>query len=249
MSDIIFPSDRLEAQTQPPSPQPRDMALFLDLDGTLLEIAATPDAVIVPDDLIADLGAAFGALDGALAIVSGRRLAEIDTLLAPLLLPAAGEHGASIRLPGGQREDIQGNVPESWISDLLALQQARAGVMIERKLHSVVAHFRNAPDDADLVRGVVKGIVARDPEGFEALPGKMVVEIRRRNVNKGSAVHRLMQAGPFQGRKPVFIGDDVTDEDGFEAAVELGGIGLHVAKSFDGQPREVRRWLKQVAQS
>jgi trehalose 6-phosphate phosphatase len=77
----------------------------------------------------------------------------------------------------------------------------------------------------------------------------MVFEIRSRNVNKGSAVYRLMQTGPFFGRTPVFVGDDVTDEDGFEAAVELGGMGLHVAKSFSGQPREVRRWLKQIAQS
>jgi trehalose 6-phosphate phosphatase len=249
MSDIILPSERLEAWAQRPPPRTADMALFLDLDGTLLEIAATPDAVVVPDDLVTDLEAAFEALGGALAIVSGRRLSEIDSLLAPLLLPAAGEHGASIRLSDGQCEEIQGKIPEDWVAGLVELQEARAGVMIERKLHSVVAHFRNAPQDADLVEGLVRDLVARDPEAFEALPGKMVVEIRRRSVNKGRAVHKLMQMEPFHGRKPVFVGDDVTDEDGFEAAVELGGIGLHVAKSFDGRPQEVRRWLKRIAQS
>jgi trehalose 6-phosphate phosphatase len=249
MSDISFPLECLDVRAHRPPPRAENMALFLDLDGTLLEIAATPDAVVVPEDLVADLRAAFDVLGGAVAIVSGRRLAEIDLLLKPLLLPAAGEHGASIRMPDGQREDIQRKVPEEWIENLFGLQQAHPGVLIERKLHSVVAHFRNAPHHAELVRRYVEDLVGGDPERFEALPGKMVFEIRSRNVNKGSAVHRLMQTGPFYDRKPVFVGDDVTDEDGFEAAVELGGMGLHVAKSFSGQPREVRRWLKQIAQS
>jgi trehalose 6-phosphate phosphatase len=226
----------------------QDMALFLDLDGTLVEIAATPKAVVVPDDLVADLSAASKALGGALAIVSGRDLAEVDRLLAPLCLPAAGEHGAVIRLPNGKRDDVEAKVPDDWLAALFQLQQARPGVMIERKAHSVVAHFRNVPLEEELVRRTATEIVARDPEHFEILHGKMVIEILPRNVSKGHAVQRFMRFAPFRGRIPVFVGDDVTDEDGFEAAVEFGGVGLHVAESFGGQPQEVRRWLKRLAQ-
>ena len=233
-----------------PTPVPlRDMALFLDLDGTLLEIAATPKAVVVPDDLVADLGAASKALGGALAIVSGRDLAEVDRLLAPLCLPAAGEHGGTIRLPDGKYDDVDAKVPDDWLDALFGLQLARPGVMIERKPHSVVAHFRDAPLEEELVHRTATEIVARDPERFEILRGKMVVEILPRNVNKGQAVRRFMRLAPFRGRKPVFVGDDVTDEHGFEAAVEFGGVGLHVAECFGGQPQEVRRWLKRLGQS
>jgi trehalose 6-phosphate phosphatase len=225
------------------------MALFLDLDGTLLEIAVTPEAVVVPDDLVADLGAASKVLGGALAIVSGRDLAEVDRLLAPLCLPAAGEHGATIRLPNGRRDEIGAKVPDDWLDALFRLQQARPGVMIERKAHSVVVHFRSVPLEEELVRRTATELVARDPERFEILRGKMVIEILPRNVSKGHAVRRFMRRAPFRGRTPVFVGDDVTDEYGFEAAVEFGGVGLHVAECFGGQPQEVRRWLKRLAQS
>jgi len=227
----------------------QDMALFLDLDGTLLEIASTPTSVVVPDDLVVDLEALSKTLGGALAIVSGRDLTDIDGLLAPLCLPAAGAHGAMMRLPGGGHDEIEAKVPEDWIEELLRLQQVYPGVMIERKVHSIVVHFRNAPPAEDLVRRTTAEIVARDAERFETLRGKMVIEILPRNVNKGHAVRRFMQLAPFRGRTPVFVGDDITDEDGFEAAVEFGGVGLHVAECFGGQPREVRRWLKRLALS
>jgi trehalose 6-phosphate phosphatase len=226
-----------------------DLALFLDLDGTLLDIAATPSAVVVPGDLVADLTALFDALDGALAIVSGRDLGEIDALLSPLRLPAAGGHGATIRLPGGEREEVVTQVPETWIDSLLKLQFSRPGVLIERKKHGVVAHFRNAPAEAALVLQTAQGLVSEDPERFELLGGKMVIEIRPRGISKGRAVHAFMPVTPFRGRMPVFVGDDETDEEGFEAAVQLGGVGLHVARSFGGEPQHVRNWLKQLAQS
>jgi trehalose 6-phosphate phosphatase len=253
MTDIASPSGHLAEYLvawgdQAPVPV-RDLAVFLDLDGTLLDIAATPESVVVPDDLVADLSALFDALGGALAIVSGRDLTNIDRLLSPLRLPAAGAHGATMRLPDGGRDEIDMDVPGDWVEALFGLQRAHAGVMIERKAHSVVAHFRNAPHTEDLVRRTAMELVARDPEHFELLRGKMVVEILPRNVDKGHAVRRFMQFAPFRGRTPVFVGDDVTDEDGFEAAVELGGAGLHVAECFGGQPQDVRRWLKRLAQS
>ncbi|MGO9024080.1 MAG: trehalose-phosphatase [Beijerinckiaceae bacterium] len=249
MTDIASSSQHFVTPRDPAPVPARNMALFLDLDGTLLEIAATPKAVVVPNDLVADLGAASKALGGALAIVSGRDLAEVDRLLAPLCLPAAGEHGAMIRLPDGKCADVGAKVPDDWLDALFRLQLARPGVMIERKAHSVVAHFRDAPLEEELVHRTAAEIVARDPERFKILRGKMVIEILPRNVSKGHAVRRFMRVVPFRGRKPVFVGDDVTDEHGFEAAVEFGGAGLHVAEYFGGQPQEVRRWLKRLGQS
>jgi trehalose 6-phosphate phosphatase len=248
MTDAAFSSRRRAVRRGPPALAADDTALFLDLDGTLLDIAPTPQSVSVPEDLVADLAAASVLLDGALAIVSGRTLAELDRLLTPLHLPAAAEHGAVIRLPDGKRDEVDAKVPQDWVDGLRALKEAHSGVQIEHKAHSVVAHFRNAPLAEDAVRRAAAAWVAHDPERFESLAGKMLVEIRPRAARKGRAVCRFMAMAPFRGRKPVFVGDDVTDEDGFAAAVKLGGVGLHVAEHFGGEPREVRRWLKRFAQ-
>jgi trehalose 6-phosphate phosphatase len=231
----------------PPVPQ-RDWALFLDLDGTLLDIAATPYAVVVPRDLVADLKAAAAALDGALAIISGRALRDIDNLLAPLRLPAAGEHGAIVRLPGGTQDEVEAQVPNDWIETLLRLQETCPGVFTEWKTHNVVAHFRNAAAHETTVRRVAAELVSRDRVNFELLEAKMAVEIRPRAVTKARAVSRLMEVEPFAGRVPVFVGDDRTDHDGFAAAIALGGIALDVAHAFAGRPGEVRAWLKRVAE-
>jgi trehalose 6-phosphate phosphatase len=231
----------------PPVPQ-RDWALFLDLDGTLLDIAVTPAAVVVPRDLVADLDAAATALGGALAIVSGRALRDVDSLLAPLRLPAAGEHGAIVRLPGGAHDEVEAQVPADWIETLLRLQETCPGVIAELKAHNVVAHFRNAQAHEATVRRVATELVSRDEESFELLEAKMAIEIRPRAVTKARAVDCLMKAEPFAGRIPVFVGDDTTDHDGFGAAVARGGIALDVAQAFAGRPDEVRAWLKRVAE-
>ncbi len=235
------------AAAVPPVPQ-RNWALFFDLDGTLLDIAATPDAVVVPGDLVADLQAAAAALGGALAIVSGRDLREIDSLLDPLRFPAAGEHGAVVRLPGGSRDEVALKVPDDWVAGLRRLEETCPGVLIELKPHNVVAHYRNAPAHEATVRSVASEFVSRDPDSFELLEAKMAVEIRPRAVTKARAVDCLMEVEPFAGRIAVFIGDDKTDRDGFGAAVERGGIALDVAMSFAGRPQEVRAWLKRIAQ-
>lgn len=231
----------------PPVPQ-RNWALFFDLDGTLLDIAATPDAVVVPGDLVADLQAAATTLGGALAIVSGRDLGEIDNLLDPLRLPAAGEHGAVVRLPGGSRDEVELKVPGDWIAELRRLQETCPGVLIELKPHNVVAHYRNASAHEATVRGLASELVSCDSGSFELLDAKMAVEIRPRAVSKARAVDCLMEVEPFAGRTPVFIGDDTTDRDGFGAAVERGGIALDVAMFFAGRPDNVRAWLKRIAQ-
>lgn len=247
MTHAASSSDALISMPDQLLSEGREIALFLDLDGTLVDIAATPEAVRVPDDLVADLAAASRTLSGALAIVSGRDIADVDRLLAPLNLPVAGGHGSVIRLPDGTREEVTAKVPRAWIEDLNGVQRTRRGVLIEPKTHSVVAHFRNAPQAEALLRETAERLVAQDAERFEVLSGRMMVEIRPRLASKGGAVHRFMPIEPFKGRKPVFIGDDLTDEDGFAAAIELGGVGLHVAECFGGEPRHVRHWLKQLA--
>jgi trehalose 6-phosphate phosphatase len=193
------------------------------------------------------LAAASVALGGALAIVSGRMLNEIDNLLAPLRLPGAGEHGGVIRLPDGRREEVDVAVPQTWTDALIEAGGERPGVLIERKMHSVVAHYRRAPKYEEFFSRLCRSLVAGREADFEVLAGKMAFEIRPRTLTKARAVRRLMKVEPFCGRMPVFIGDDVTDEDGFRAAEALGGEGLDVFLRFGGRPAEVRRWLKAVA--
>lgn len=230
------------------APIPRsDWALFLDLDGTLLDIAPTPDRVIVPPDLVYDLAAASVSLGGALAIVSGRPLPEIDALLAPLRLPGAGEHGAVVRLPSGLHDEVDVRVPQAWVDALAAAVVANPDALLERKMHSVAVHYRQAPRLEDYFRRLCNQLVMAEEDKYETLHGKMAIEIRSRTVTKARAVSQLMSTEPFIGRRPIFVGDDVTDEDGFRAAAHLGGEGIDVFVRFGGLPREVRRWLKCIA--
>jgi trehalose 6-phosphate phosphatase len=237
---------RMYRVADPPEPT-ANWALFLDLDGTLLDLAQTPDTVVVPDGLIDTLAAASRALGGALAIASGRLLAEIDQLLAPLKLPAAGEHGAIIRLPDGVYDELDCKIPYDWVETFVAASKDMPGVLIERKAHSVVAHYRRAPQYLDELRQIAVRLVNLAPASFEILEAKMAIELRPRTVTKARAVNRLMQCEPFKGRLPVFVGDDLTDHDGFKAADALGGLAVDVFQRFAGRPEEVRNWLKHVA--
>lgn len=245
MMDTFF-APRLVQVAAPPCPK-ANWALFLDLDGTLLDIAPSPDRVVVPPDLVRDLGAASVALGGALALVSGRMLSEVDSLLSPLRLPGAGEHGADIRLPNGQRDEVDAKVPPEWVDALIAAAADKQGVLIERKTHSVVAHYRRAPKYEGFFYETCLRLVAGREAEFEILAGKMMFEMRPRTVTKARPVERLMALEPFRGRRPVFVGDDLTDEDGFRAAASFGGEALDVFTRFAGKPAEVRQWLKLVA--
>lgn len=230
-----------------PAPQ-RNWALFLDIDGTLLDIAPRPDAVNVPPGLIAALKMASNWLDDALALVSGRLLPEIDALFAPLALPCAAEHGAVIRAAGGSLLEPPDafRVPDAWRVHLERSAQGWHGVIVEPKAYSVAVHYRLAPDRRDDVHALLQEIASNNPD-YEIMPARMAYELRHRRLHKGTAVQRLMQLTPFSGRVPVFVGDDITDEDGFKACRELGGIDLHVTKAFAGQPSNVRAWLKDFA--
>lgn len=223
------------------------LAFFLDLDGTLLDIAPTPAAVHVPDGLVTTLSQLRDRVGGALAIVSGRSLIDIDRLLAPLHMVAAAEHGAVVRLPDGRIEETEVVVPPAWISSLDATVSRVPGALVERKPHAVVVHYRQAPAAEARLRHAVDVLVATAPDRFEVLPARMAFEIRGRGISKEAAVHRLLQEAPFAGRLPVYVGDDVTDEPAIDAAIALGGRGLHVAHAFGGTPDAVRRWLAALA--
>ncbi len=219
-------------------------ALFLDFDGTLVEIAPRPDAVRVPLDLPALLLRLRDQLAGALAVVSGRPLPDLDLFL-PVPLAMAGDHGASVRpVPAGPVEAPPLAVPpEAWRLQAMALAQAHPGVLLEEKTHGFALHYRLAPEAGPAAEALLAGLVAGSP--FQLLPARMAWEIRPRGPSKGSAVRRLMQDGAFAGRVPVFIGDDVTDEEGMDAARALGGLGWQLQDAF-GTPVALRGWLAQA---
>jgi trehalose 6-phosphate phosphatase len=230
-------------------PQPRpNWALFLDIDGTLLDIAPRPDAVAAPSGLAKSLARASRWLGGALALASGRTLPEIDQLMAPLCLPCVAEHGAVLRFPSGATTFAGQDcvTPDRWRVELRAGARDWKGVLVEDKAFSVAVHYRLAPERVDEVRELVRAIAAQDP-AFEVLPARMAFEIRHRSLTKAAAVDRFMPTPPFAGRFPVFVGDDVTDEDGFRAARAMGGLGLNVQDCFGGEPAQVRRWLNAFA--
>jgi len=228
----------------------RTNALFLDLDGTLLEIAPTPESVVVPPGLPPLLTSLHMLLGGALAIVTGRPMGVIDKLLSPFVGSAAGEHGASLRYADGTVEEMPGRtaVPDSWREVLKVFADCWPGVLVEPKPHGVAVHYRLAPERADDVWAVVRALVPEDHPTFRLIPAREAVEIGPASTSKGYAVERLMAGAPFKGRRPIFVGDDFTDEAGMEAARQFGGEGLRVAEVFGGDPAAVRAWLLRGAE-
>lgn len=228
-----------------------DNALFLDFDGTLAEIAPLPDAVRVPSGLVHILGSLQAQLGGALAIVTGRREADIDGFLSPLQLPLASEHGALYRLPDGNRLDMAAPDLEGVLAAAVALADRSPGVVVERKRASVALHYRLAPQMQRACRDVLVHAM-QDVAGVELLEGKCVYEVKPQGVNKGQAIHAFMTQAPFAGRIPVFVGDDVTDEAGFFAVRELGGAAIKVGEGPTHaqyrclSPAALRGWLASV---
>lgn len=211
----------------------RPVALFLDVDGTLLDIALRPDEVIVPPSLRSALARLHDGLDGAIALVSGRTVAELDRLFAPLRLPAAGAHGAHWRThSAGRTEALPGlALPAALRAELLALQQRHPGLILEDKHTSVAIHFRERPALARALTASVGGIIeAVGDDSVVVLPGKAVLEVKRSGFDKARAIRILMASEPFAGRQPIFIGDDVTDRIALDAVAAAGGIALSVER-------------------
>jgi trehalose 6-phosphate phosphatase len=239
-----------------PQPQ-RDWALFLDIDGTLLDLAATPDRVSVPHSLVSTLDCLRASLDGALALVSGRSIVSIDRLFAPLVLAAAGQHGAELRASPSAEIERAPRPPalDRLLPRLESFAAANRGILVEDKGDSIALHYRNAPSLAEAAYRAAKEAVDADATGLELLPARMAFDIKPAQISKGSAIERLMQADTFYSRIPVFLGDDVTDEYGFAAVQRLGGEAIRVGEDGETRasyriaaPAAARDWLKRIAE-
>ncbi len=216
--------------TQAPRPALAALAIFLDLDGTLAPIAATPDEAHVPVATLHLLDDLYRASTGSLAIVSGRDSPDIDRLLGPLILPYAALHGARLRMPDGKIESL--NVPQESLQDISAMAENRLrnlpGTILERKALSVALHYRNAPEFEDEIRLLAADALLKHHSVFEVQEGKMVVEIKPRGASKAKAIEHFMGIAPFQGRIPLFVGDDLTDESAFRIVNALDGISIKI---------------------
>ncbi|WP_157664488.1 trehalose-phosphatase [Bordetella genomosp. 9] len=207
-------------------------ALLFDLDGTLAPIAATPEQAHVPAATIETLERLHGLTQGAVAIVSGRPLSQIDTLIHPLVLCGAGLHGAQWREPDGRVHTLPVDTAgvEAMAQTLAPLVARWAGIQLEHKGLSLAVHYRNSPDREQDVKIAAQMALQPHADRFVLQPGKMVVEIKPRQASKAAAIGRLMGMPPFAGRIPVFAGDDLTDEAGFEAVKAMGGVAIKIGE-------------------
>jgi trehalose 6-phosphate phosphatase len=229
-----------------PLPPLSRAALLIDLDGTLLDIAPTPSSVIVPPDVPDVLRALRHLLGDAVAIVTGRPIETIDALLGDLPFAVAGEHGAAIRhAPGAPVERPNLPAPSmAWLLEAERLTAEHPGALLEVKERGFSLHYRAVPEAGPALRDGLFAMLVESDE-FELLAGSMIWELRPRGADKGTAVAALMERPPFRGRLPVFLGDDVTDEDGIRAAAAMGGAGLRVQDVF-GDAAGVRGWLREI---
>ena len=230
-------------------------ALFLDIDGTLLDLARTPDQVKVPRDLIKALERLTQHLSGALAFVSGRSLDSIDRLFAPFRPAAIGTHGGEMRAADGSVSRSQ-PLPDSVRQVFTGLAGNIPGLLMEDKKSALALHYRLAPEALPVLQSAMeKHTRLFEAEQVQVLHGKSVVEVRRQGVDKGSAVAELVRQEPFAGRTILFGGDDATDEDVFRILPRLGGQGFSVGRKFPNvehhfeSPRAVRDWLTHVAEA
>ena len=235
-----------------------DWALFLDFDGCIVDVAPTPEAVVVPDCLPALLVALRETLGGAVAIVSGRPIEQIDGFLGTAVPAVAGLHGLERRrVEGGI---VRSPLPRNDLRVVRALLEAFAaecpGIFVEDKTYTLALHYRLAPSLRDDCRDVVNAALKDAPQGWQVIEGKFVFEIRPVGHTKGTAIEAYMGEAPFLGRTPVFCGDDITDEDGFEVVNARGGVSIRVGKGSATRATvqaetvgELLDWLTRVAGS
>ncbi len=232
-----------------------DTALLLDIDGTLLDLAPTPREVWVPLELLTTLKKLREKTSGALALVSGRSLNDIDLIFAPEEFSAVGGHGAEMRLTtaGDAATMLAPRLDSELKRRLAAIARLSPGILLEDKGYSLALHYRLAPCAETAIREAIALIQSDLPDApIEVLPGKCVFEVKHSAVNKASGVRELMARAPFCGRRPLFIGDDVTDESVFEIMPEFEGTAFSVgqrvrsvAGHFD-TPGDVRKFLARL---
>src|SRR3954469_23263990 len=233
-------------------PHLSECALLLDIDGTLLDFAPTPREVWVPPGLAKTMNRLLERTSGALALVSGRSLNDIDLIFAPAEFPAVGGHGAEMRL-SGEGEAVAAHAPpldKDLKKRLAAIAQLSPGILLEDKGYSLALHYRLAPHAEKAIYEAVSLIRADLPNApIEVLPGKAVCEIKHSGFTKATGVMELMTHEPFKGRRPLFIGDDVTDESVFAIMPDLDGLAFSVGRRAHGvaghfdEPQDVREWL------
>ncbi|TFY97839.1 trehalose-phosphatase [Ramlibacter rhizophilus] len=204
-------------------------ALFLDFDGTLVDLAPRPEAVQVDAGLAPLLDALGHWLGGAVAVVSGRPIEQLDQFLAPQRLPVAGVHGVERRRADGSRVDMEAEPPARVEAAARQLAQQHEGLQVELKRGAVALHYRLAPQLEAACVAAMQAAVDESP-GLILLHGKMVVEAKPARASKGHAIEDFLREAPFAGRTPVFIGDDVTDEVGFAVVQRLGGVAVKVGE-------------------
>jgi trehalose 6-phosphate phosphatase len=234
----------------------RKYAILLDVDGTILDIAPTPHEVHVPDKLLQTLMRVRERAGGALALVSGRPIADLDLIFAPLRLAAIGGHGAEFR-PKADSATYDQRAPtldRELKQRLKAIADRYPGVATEDKGYSLALHYRLALEQGlNVVEDVFRLCKDFPPESFELLTGKAVIEIKTVGFNKGTAVRELMTYPPFAGRAPIFIGDDTTDEAAFEVVPDYDGFAISVGRRVPGisgrfqSPADVREWLDRIS--
>lgn len=236
--------------TEIPPDLPDNAALFLDFDGCLVEIADRPDTITVPEALPVRLVALHDRLNGALALISGRNVADLRQYLPDFPGAIAGSHGAEMALPGGQIDPVDAAALD--VEELhrqtrdLAAHDDR--LMVEPKPHGVVMHYRAAPEMRDWVEQTMAELSSLYPV-LALQPAKMAVELRPRDAGKHRALARLMQMPGFTGRVPVYAGDDLTDEVAIAEAQQRGGFGIKIGEGETGaryrldDPAALADWL------
>jgi len=252
--DDAVTRDRTEAG--PVLPDLGNLAFLLDIDGTLLDLAPTPGGVRVPPGLTDSLKRLLARTSGALALVSGRSLQDIDRIFAPDLFPAVGGHGAEMRLTG-HIEAVAIHAPpldKEFRRRLAEIARIAPGILIEDKGYSLALHYRMAPEAEQAIYREVSRLRADLPNApIEVLPGKCVCEIKHSGFTKATGVREVMARAPFQGRRPLFIGDDVTDETVFAIMPDFDGLSFSVGRRAQGvaghfdAPADVRAFLAGLA--
>jgi trehalose 6-phosphate phosphatase len=251
--DIVDDNEAPDSVPVPRSliPHLNECAVLLDIDGTLLDLAPTPREVWVPPGLAKTLRRLHERTGGALAMVSGRSLNDIDLIFAPDQFPAVGGHGAEMRIRGtDEAVSAAPSMDKELKRRLAAIAKLSPGILLEDKGYSLALHYRLAPHAEKAIYEAVSLIRADLPNApIEVLPGKCVCEIKHAGFNKASGVRELMKQEPFKGRRPFFIGDDVTDESVFAIMPDMDGLAFSVGRRAKGvaghfdAPSDVREFL------
>ena len=238
----------------PDNLEPSNLALFLDVDGTLLDIEDHPAGVQAEPLLVALLAHLSAGLDGALSLISGRPVADIDRIFAPARFAAAGAHGAEMRLhPDDPVSSTTWSLPAPILEEIRTFAANDPGLLLEEKRGGVSLHYRRAPQLEKECTEFVHRLLPEIETDFRLIAGKMVFEFAPKAHHKGAAINEMMQRDPFTGRRAVFVGDDVTDEDGFRTANALSGITIRVGGNRDSEAEyslpdvaAVRSWLESI---